>query len=114
MSDANNLKIAKEYLSRLSHGAGPEELVSFFAPDVVQEEFPNRLFPNGATRDLQAMKEGRARGKSLLNAESFELVDALSSNERVAMEVIWTGTVRDATGPFAAGQVLRAHFAVFM
>jgi ketosteroid isomerase-like protein len=30
------------------------------------------------------------------------------------MEVIWTGTVRDAAGPFAAGQALRARFALFM
>jgi hypothetical protein len=40
--DVNILEVAKQYLSRLSDGAEPEELDSFFAPDVVQEEFPNR------------------------------------------------------------------------
>jgi ketosteroid isomerase-like protein len=114
MSHSNNLEIAKQYLSLLSNGAGPEELESFFASDVVQEEFPNRLLPNGATRDLQAMKEARARGRSLLKAENFEVVNAIASDERVGMEVTWTGTVRDAAGPFAAGQALRARFAMFM
>jgi len=110
----NVLEIAKRYIARLSEGAGPDELGSFLAPDVVHEEFPNRLLPNGATRGLQAMKEGRARGQALLQRESFEVTNALSSNEQVAMEVIWSRTVREAVGPFAAGQELRARFAVFM
>jgi ketosteroid isomerase-like protein len=110
----NILEVAKQYLSRLSDGAGPEELDSFFAPDVIQEEFPNRLRPNGASGNLQAMKEARARGLALLKAERFELVNAVASDDEVAMEVIWTGTVRNAAGPFAAGQALRARFALFM
>src|SRR6185436_6586272 len=100
MSDIANLEIARRYLSRLSDGAGPEELEFLVAADVVQEEFPNRLLPHGATRDLQTMKDARARGKALLKAESFELLNAIASSEHVAMEVIWTGTVRDAAGPF--------------
>ena len=111
---ASNPHVAKQYLSRLSDGAGPEELDSFFAPDAILEEFPNRLRPNGAAGNLQAMKEARARGLALLKAERFELVNAVAGNDQVAMEVIWTGTVRDAAGPFAAGHALRARFALFM
>ena len=114
MPDVNILEVATQYLSRLSDGAEAEELDSFFAPEVVQEEFPNRLLPNGATRNLQTMKEARARGRALLKAERFELVSAMAGDGKVAMEVIWTGTVRDAVGPFAAGQTLRARFALFM
>ena len=114
MSDVDNLEAARRYLSCLSNGAGPEELDAFFSPDVVQEEFPNRLLPNGATRDLEAMKAAGARGKALLKEQSFEVVNALAANDQVAMEVIWTGIIREAAGPFAAGQVLRARFALFM
>jgi len=112
--DVSILEVGRKYLSRLSDGAEPEELESFFAPDVVYEEFPNRLRPNGATGDLQAMKDARARGRALLKAERFELVNAVAGDGKVAMEVIWTGTLRDAAGPFAADQTLRARFAVFM
>jgi len=112
--NVNILEVTKQYLSRLSDGAEPEELDSFFAPDVVYEEFPNRLRPNGASGDLQAMKHARARGRALLNAERFELVNAVAGDGKVAMEVIWTGTIRDAAGPFTAGQALRARFALFM
>ena len=114
MSAADNLEIATRYLSRLSAGAGPDELDAFFAPDVVQEEFPNRLLPNGATRDLGAMKEGRVRGQALLKAESFEVLNAVASGDHVALEVVWTGTIRQPAGPFVADQRLRARFALFM
>src|SRR4030095_13866465 len=85
-----------------------------YAPDVVQEEFPNRLMPNGATRNLQALKEGRARGQALLASEHFEVLNAIASGEQVALEVVWTATIRQAAGPFAAGQTLSARFAIFM
>ena len=111
---SENIETANRYLARLSAGAGPEEMAAFYAPDVVQEEFPNRLMPNGATRDLQALKEGRARGQALLGAENFEVLNAVANNDQVAMEVIWTATVKQAAGPFAAGQSLRARFAIFM
>ena len=114
MSQSDNLRIANEYIARLSNNAEAEELDAFFAPDAVQEEFPNRLVPNGATRDLAAMKEGRARGRALLSAERFEVLNAVADHDQVVMEVVWTGTVREARGPFTAGQKLRARFAVFM
>lgn len=51
----------------------------------MQEEFPNRLLPNGATRDLQAIKEDSVRGQALLKDESFEVVNAIASGDQVAM-----------------------------
>ena len=114
MSTADNLEIAKRYLSRLAAGARPDELDLFFCPDVLQEEFPNRLLPNGATRNLEALKESCARGNALLKGQTFEVVNAIARDDHVAMEVIWTGTVREATGPFSAGQTLRARFALFL
>jgi len=109
--EGRNLELAREYLAAIETGGS---VARFFAPDVIQEEFPNRLLPNGAARDLQAMKEARARGRALLKAERFELVNAVAADGKVAMEVIWTGTIRDAAGPFTAGQALRARFALFM
>jgi ketosteroid isomerase-like protein len=98
----------------MSAGAGPEELDTFFAPDVVQEEFPNRLMPNGATRNLQAMKEGRVRGQALLASEHYDVINAVAHENQVAMEVVWTATVKQAAAPFVERQALRARFALFM
>jgi ketosteroid isomerase-like protein len=102
--------------NRESHeGSGmAEDFSSFFAPDVVQEEFPNRLLPNGAVRDLQAMKQARVRGQSLLRSEEFKVLSAVASEDQVAMELSWRGTIAVDRGPFRSGQELRARFAVFL
>lgn len=80
----------------------------------MQQEFPNRLMPNGAIRDLNALREGRVRGLALLQSESFDVQNVVDGGDTVVLEVIWTGVVKNAAGPFSAGQTLRAHFAVFL
>jgi hypothetical protein len=69
-----NLAIARRYIAALSTVAGADEVGQFYVPDVVQEEFPNRLLANGATRDVDALKQARARGTALLSAGAFELI----------------------------------------
>ena len=108
-----NVDLLRRYLSALSTGAGPDELEMFFVPDVVQEEYPNRITPNGAVRDLQGLKEGRARGLALMASEHYELTNAVAQGEQVAAELTWTGTVRNAVGPFVSGQTLAARLGVF-
>jgi len=114
MSDVENLATARSYIAALSNGADAEELDRFYAPGVLQEEFPNRLLPNGATRDREGLRQARIRGKALLSAETFELLGAVADGNQVAMELRWTGTVGIDAGPFTAGQTLRARFAMFL
>jgi hypothetical protein len=45
-----HLDRASAYLRAIEAGGPGTD--AFFAPDVVQREFPNRLSPNGVTRDL--------------------------------------------------------------
>ena len=53
--NSENLDHARRYLDAIEAGATGEELGRFFDPDVVQEEFANRLLPQGARRDLLAI-----------------------------------------------------------
>jgi ketosteroid isomerase-like protein len=114
MSEAANLEIAKRYLEALSSAGPPEELSEFFAPEVVQEEFPNQFAPRGATRDLKTLLEARAQGQAFLKSQRFELLGAIASGEQVALELRWHGVIRQDGGPFQAGQSLRARCAVFL
>lgn len=114
MGHAENLATTRRYLEALSRGDDADDISQFFAPDIVQEEFPNRLLPNGATRGLDAVKQARTQGKALLKGETYDLLNAVASGEQVAVEVHWSGTMGVDTGPFKAGQTLRARFAVFL
>jgi ketosteroid isomerase-like protein len=110
----SNMATARRYLDALERGSDGEELAAFFAPEVIQEEFPNRLVPSGARRDLAGLLEGRARGKQVMASERYDVRNALASGDRVALEVLWSGTLAVDLGTLPADGVMRAHFGVFL
>jgi ketosteroid isomerase-like protein len=105
---------AHAYLAAIERGATSEELAAFFTPDVVQREFPNRLIPSGATRDLAAILDGAARGKQILEAQHFEVLNTVVRGSSVALEVAWRATFRVTIGTLQPGTEMRARFAVFL
>jgi ketosteroid isomerase-like protein len=50
----------------------------------------------------------------VLAAQTYEVLSAMASGERVALEVQWTGTLAIPLGELAAGDVMRARFGVFL
>ena len=111
---SSHLEIAKQYLTALEQGVDCKKLAEFFAADVVQEELPNRLVPTGAKRDLAAILDGCERGKKVMVQQRYEIKNALASENFVALEVLWTGTLAIPFGSLPAGGQMHAHFAVFL
>jgi ketosteroid isomerase-like protein len=109
----DNLTIARRYLGAIERG-DPQANLAFFAEDVVQEEFPNRLVPQGATRDLAALREAAERGRKVMTAQRYEILNAVANGDQVALEVRWTGTLAVPFGAIPAGGQMRARFAVFL
>ncbi len=107
----NNLEIARAYLKAIEDRADAHR---FFASDVVQEEFPNRLVPNGAKRDLAALKDGAEKGRKVMTAERYTVKNAVAQGDVVALEVLWEGTLAIPLGSLPVGGVMRAHFGVFL
>jgi len=109
-----NLDIAKRYLKAIEDNAPFEEVAAFFTEDVVQEEFPNRLMPNGARRGLSDMREGAARGRQVMSAQRYEVLRTVSEGDSVALEVQWIGTLAVPYGSIPVGGEMRARFGVFL
>lgn len=110
----NNLIRAREYLSALESHVDRDTIAGFFADDVIQEEFPNRLMPHGATRDLAAILDGHERGKQLMARQSYDIANTLVAGDQVVLEVHWSGTLAHGVGSLPAGYVMRARFATFL
>ena len=107
------LRLAHDYLESIGDA---DELggLRFFADDVVQVEFPNRLLPAGATRDIAALRDAAERGRKAMTAQRFEVVNAIASGDQVAVEALWTGTLAAPLGSIPAGGQMRARFAIFL
>jgi ketosteroid isomerase-like protein len=107
------LDITRQYLAALEAG-DPAGNLRFFAPEIVQQEFPNRLVPNGATRTLEQLKEAALRGSKAVSGQRYELLNAFASGDQVAAEVQWSATLNVPIGNIAAGGQMRARFAIIL
>jgi ketosteroid isomerase-like protein len=112
--DLTNLDRARQYLAAIQRGATGNELARFFTPDVVQEELPNRVSPDGKRRKLTEILEGAERGQKVLSAQRFEIRSAVATGNRVILEVLWVGTLAIPFGTIPAGGEMRAHSAMFL
>jgi ketosteroid isomerase-like protein len=110
----DNRAIATRYLAAVERGVTGDALAAFFTPDVVQDEFPNRIVPGGARRDLAAILDAAERGQQVTSAQRYELLNAVASGDHVALEVQWTATLAVALGTIPPGGQMRARFAVFL
>jgi ketosteroid isomerase-like protein len=108
------LDFIRRYLTAIEQGATGDALATFYTPDALQEEFPNRLLPNGAQRDLAAILAGAVRGQAVLQAQTYEIVSALVNADHLALELIWTAVLKIPLGSIPAGGTLRARFAQFI
>jgi ketosteroid isomerase-like protein len=80
----------------------------------LQEEFPNRLLPDGAKRDVADMLEAAVRGQKVMTAQRYEILNAIAINNQVALEVQWSGTLAIPFGSIPAGGEMRARSAMFI
>lgn len=108
----SNLELTRAYLRSFETRDGSN--LTYYAPDVVQRELPNRLVPDGATRDLAALREGVEKGKRVVAEERYELLNAVENGDQVACEVMWRARLNVALGALAAGEEMRAHLAMFI
>jgi ketosteroid isomerase-like protein len=109
-----HLDTARSYLAALEKGEAGEALAHFFTDDVVQEEFPNRLSPDGIRRDLDAILDSAARGARILSAQRYRILGEVAADDHVALEVDWTGTLAMPLAGLPVGGMMRARFAVFL
>ena len=91
MTATDNLETARRYLEALETGAHGDALAEFFTKDVVQEEFPNRLSPIGVHRNLNAILDAARKGRKVIRAQKFEIMNSIADGDRVALEVFWSG-----------------------
>jgi ketosteroid isomerase-like protein len=114
MTTTDNLAIARRYLEALENGAEGSALAEFFTNDAVQEEFPNRLQPIGAHRDLTGILDAAKRGKKTLRAQKFDVLDSIVDGDRVALEIFWSGYLAVPVDTLSADSEMRAHLSVWL
>ena len=108
------ISIAKDYLAAIERGALFEDLARFLTPDCIQEEFPNRLVPDGARRTLEDLKAAAGRRAKAVENQRYEVLNALTQDNHVALEIQWSARLLLPFGSSVPGDVMKARFAFFL
>lgn len=113
--EAQNISTARQYLKALEQMEDAGVIAQFFHSELIQEEFPNRLVPQGARRDLNAVLEGVEIGRRIMKSQRYEVLNELATGEHVVLEVDWRGELSTSLGEqLPAGFQFHARFAVFL
>ena len=108
-----NEKIVIEFLKMLEDRSSSSELEKFYHPEIQQIEYPNAILKTTAFRNIQDLKDGSERGKSIMSKETYEIKKLISFEDTVILEAIWTGTISINIGNLKAGENMKAYFAQF-
>ena len=113
MTESKLIEVAKAFVAALAAAEPREAIEAFYAEDVVQEEYPNLLLPNGAIRDFINLRAAYDKSRYAIAAQSYEVVNAIESGNCVVLETIWTATLAVASGHRAPGHTMQARLAQF-
>ena len=111
---AQDLALARQYLQAIEKGGEFDDVAKYLAPEIVLEILPNRLQPQGSRNNLAGMRASSEGGKKIMARQKYEVKNQLASEDQVALEVQWSGTLAIPYETIPAGGEMRARFAMFL
>lgn len=113
MESANVLRV-RQYLQAVASMASFEKVAEFYAPDVVVQEFPNRIAPQGGFRRAGDLREAYERGRKIMRSQRYDVRRIVESGDDVAVELEWTGVLAAPVMNQAAASEMKAFVAMFV
>jgi ketosteroid isomerase-like protein len=80
-----------------------------YHPDVVQTEYPNRLYPKGQVRSAEMMMRDLPRGQQVLRSQRYPIETILAAGDKVVVETRWEGVLNVPLGAMQPGDTMIAH-----
>jgi len=71
---------------------GPfENVADFYAPDIVIQEFRNRIAPQGRIRGAADIRAAYEQGRRILQSQLYVVQHTFEAGDEVVTELEWTG-----------------------
>lgn len=111
---SSNSDRAREYLQAVGAGEPFEKVFAFYAPDVVIQEFPNRIAPQGRVRRAGDLRAAYEQGQKILRSQTYQVQRIFEAGDEVAVELEWVGILAVPVMGLAAGSEMKAFVAMFL
>ena len=109
----SNVSRARQYLQVVASGEAFEKVADFYTPDVVIQEFPNRIAPHGRIRRAADIRPAYEQGRQILQSQTYNVQRILESGDDVAVELEWTGILALPVMNLPAGTEMKASSRCF-
>lgn len=109
-----NVASTHVYLRAVASMGSFEEVAQFFTPDVIFQEFPNRISPHGRVSRAAEMQTGYENGRAIMRSQVYEVKRIVESGDEIAVELDWTGVLAVPLLGLLAGTEVRAFVAMFL
>lgn len=114
MMTSSNIARARQYLEAVGAGESIDKVFEFYADDVVIQEFPNRIAPQGRTRRTADIRAAYEQGRKIIRSQSYNVLRIVESGDEVAIEVEWAGVLAVPVMGLPAGSEVKAFVAMFL
>ena len=76
---------------------------ALYHPDVVQTEYPNRLYAKGQVRTREVMMRDMPKGAQVLRSQRYPIETIFAAGDRVTVETRWEGVLNVPLGSLQVG-----------
>lgn len=89
-----NVASTHAYLRAVASMGPFEDVAQFFTPDVIFQEFPNRLSPQGRVSRAAEMQTVYENGRAIMRSQVYEVKRIVESGDEIAVELDWDRSPR--------------------
>ena len=111
---SSNSSLARQYLLAVASLGPFDDVANFFSPDIVFQEFPNRIAPQGRVRRAADLRAAYEQGRQLLRSQTYTVQRIVEAGDEIAVELEWVGTLAVPVMNLPAGSEMKAFVAMFL
>jgi ketosteroid isomerase-like protein len=112
--NSSNVARAHQYLQAVASMGPFENVADFCAPDIVFQEFPNRVAPHGRIRRAADLRAAYEQGRKILQSKIYAVQRIFEAGDEVVAELEWTGILAVPVMNLPAGSEMKAFVAMFL
>ena len=112
--DSPNIARTQQYLQAIASMGPFEKVADFCSPDIVVQEFPNRIAPQGRIRRAADLSAACEQGQKILQSQIYTVRRIFEAGDEVVAELEWTGILAVPVMNLPAGSEMKAFVAMFL
>jgi len=111
---SSNIARMHDYLQAVAAMGSSGPVDEFFSPNVIIQEFPNRIAPEGRLRRGEELRAAYEQGRKMLQSQRYTVKRAIEAGDELAVELEWSGVLAVPVMNLPAGSEMKAYVAMFL